>query len=406
MNTMSNSPSLYTKWTPSSDIPLFTRWSILQLMLALGAFGVIVAKLIWGLGAVTNLSDDWPWGIWVAFDVMAGVALAAGGFVTAGIVYIFRLRRFWPIIRPAVFTAFIGYVIAGIGIAIDIGRTPRIIHPTWMWQPHSVMFEVAICMTIYTTVLLLEFSPLMVERFRMRKVLQVLHIVMIPLVILGITLSFLHQSSLGAVQLVMPHLMYPLWYSEWMGHMFFVSALALGLCMVIFESVISSKVFKKGLRLDLLGGLGKAAAVVIFFYLSFRLWDLYQTGRLASFTLDNTLGLLFAAEIGLLGLGMFLLLIKGVRKSSGWLFTAAGLVIAGVVLNRLDTGLISMAPSRTTAYIPAATEVLFSVGLVAGAIFLFRVVAKYLPLFEGRAYGLTEEEEKSSFPVVGEAEAT
>ncbi len=406
MNTMSNGKSLYTKWTPSSDIPLFTKWSILQLLLVLGALAVVVAKLILGLGAVTNLSDEWPWGIWVAFDVMAGVALAAGGFATAGIVYIFRLRKFWPIIRPAVFTAFIGYVIAGIGIAIDIGRTPRIIHPTWMWQPHSVMFEVAICMTIYTTVLFLEFSPLLAERFHTRRILQVLHAVMIPLVILGITLSFLHQSSLGAVQLVMPHLMYPLWYSEWMGHMFFASALPLGLCMVIFESTLSSKVFKKGLRLDLLGSLGKAAGVILFFYLGFRLWDLYTTGRLESFTLDSALGKLFAAEIALLSLGMLLLLIKGVRRSSGWLFTASSLVITGVVLNRLDTGLISMAPSRTTAYIPSAAEVLFSVGLVAGAVFLFRVVAKYLPLFEGRAYGLTEEEEKSSFPVVVEAEAT
>ncbi len=403
---MAKSASLYTKWTPSSDIPLFTKWSVLQIVLALGALGVIIAKLIWGLGAVSNLSDEWPWGIWVVFDVFAGVALAAGGFVTAGVVYIFRIRKYWPVIRPAVFTAFIGYAIAGIGIAIDIGRTPRIIHPIWMWQPESVMFEVALCMAIYTGVLFLEFSPQLVERFQMRRLLQLLHIVMIPLIILGITLSFMHQSSLGAVQLVMPHLLDPLWYSEWMGHLFFASAVPLGLAMVIFESTLSSKVFNKGLRVDLLGSLGKAAAWILLFYLSFRLWEMSNTGRIESFTLDNVFGWLFAVEIILLGLGMILLFMKKVRSSPGWLFTASTLVITGVVLNRLDTGLIGFAASRTEAYIPAWTEVLFSVGLVAGAMFVFRLAAKYLPLFEGRGYGLSEEEEKASFSADTEEKTT
>ncbi|MDV2990328.1 MAG: Ni/Fe-hydrogenase cytochrome b subunit [Dehalogenimonas sp.] len=401
---MNNKPSLYTRWAPSSDTPLFTPWSVLLLLLAIGALAVAAGKFIFGMHAVDNLSNDWPWGIWVSFNVMAGVALSAGGFVTAGIVYIFRIKRYWPVIRPAVFTAFIGYVIAGAGIAIDIGRTPRIVHPLWMWQPESVMFEVAVCMTIYTTVLFFEFSPLIAERFRLRRTLKFLHAIMIPLIILGITLSFMHQSSLGAVHLIMPHLMYPLWYSEWMGHMFFVSAMALGLCVVIIESTISSKIFKKGLRIDLLGGLGKAAAWILLAYLLFRFWDLNTTGRLDSFTLDNTFGWLFTVEIGLMTLAMILLFIKGVRRSAGWLFTASMFVLIAVVLNRLTTDLIAMAPSRTTAYVPAWTELLFSIGLVAGAMFVFRVVAKYLPLFEGRGYGLSGEEEKASFSSTAETE--
>lgn len=395
--------SLYTKWTPSSDIPLFTRWSIPQIILAVGAGSVIIAKLIWGLGAVTNLSDDWPWGLWIALDVMAGVALAAGGFVTAGIVYIFRLKKYWPVIRPAVFTAFIGYVIAGIGIAIDIGRTPRIVHPIWMWQPHSVMFEVAVCMAIYTAVLFFEFSPLLAERFRMRRVLQLLHYVMIPLVIAGITLSFMHQSSLGAVFLVSPQMLYPLWYSPLMGYMFFMSAVPLGLCMVIFESTLSSKAFNKGLRMDLLSGLGKAAAWLLALYLGVRIWDLITSGRIESFTLENVFGWLFAVEIGLgMALPMVLLFIKRIRDSARGLFVAASLVVMGVVLNRLNTSLIGFAPSRTEAYIPSWTEVLFSIGLIAGAVFLFRVVSRYLPLFEGRGYGLSKEEERASFPADSE----
>ncbi|ADJ25762.1 Polysulphide reductase NrfD [Dehalogenimonas lykanthroporepellens BL-DC-9] len=403
---MSSHNPLYTRWAPSSDTPLFTPWSVLLLLLALGALAVAAGKFIFGMHAVDNLSNDWPWGIWVSFNVMGGVALSAGGFVTAGLVYIFRIKKYWPVIRPAVFTAFIGYVIAGAGIAIDIGRTPRIVHPLWMWQPESVMFEVAVCMTVYTAVLFLEFSPLIAERFQMRKVLKFLHAIMIPLVILGITLSFMHQSSLGAVHLIMPHLMHPLWYSEWMGYMFFVSAMALGLCVVIIESTVSSKVFKKGLRLDLLGGLGKGAGWILLVYLGFRIWDLNTTGHLNSFTTSDAFGWLFAVEIGLLGLAMLMLFLPGVRRSSGWLFTASLLVLVGVVLNRMNTDLIAMAVSRTTAYIPAWTEVLFSIGLVAGAMFIFRVVAKYLPLFEGRGYGLAKDEEAASFTAISEAEST
>ncbi len=391
--------SLYTKWSPSSDIPLFTKWSVLQIILALGAGGVIIWKLIYGLGAVTNLTDEWPWGLWVAFDVMAGVALAAGGFVTAGIVYIFRLKKYWPVIRPAVFTAFIGYVIAGLGIAIDIGRSPRIIHPIWMWQPHSVMFEVALCMLIYTGVLFLEFSPLLVERLRIRRLLQLLHLVMIPLVILGITLSFMHQSSLGAVFLIAPHMLDPLWYSPLMGYLFFMSAVPLGLTMVIFESTLSSKAFNKGLRMDLLGRLGLAAALLLALYLGVRFFDLISSGRLQSLSLDDALGWLFLAEVGLgMFLPMVMLFIGRIRRSAAGLFTASALAVMGIVLNRLNTSMIGFAPSRTEAYIPAWPEVLFSVGLVAGAVFAFRLVAKYLPLFEGRGYGLTEAEEKASFP--------
>lgn len=391
--------SLYTKWSPSSDIPLFTKWSLLQIALALGAGGVIIWKLIYGLGAVTNLTDEWPWGLWVAFDVMAGVALAAGGFVTAGIVYIFRLKKYWPVIRPAVFTAFIGYVIAGLGIAIDIGRSPRILHPIWMWQPQSVMFEVAICMSIYTGVLFLEFSPLLVERLRIRRLLQLLHFIMIPLVIFGITLSFLHQSSLGAVFLIAPHMLDPLWYSPLMGYMFFMSAVPLGLAMVIFESTLSSKAFNKGLRMDLLGRLGLAAAFLLALYLGVRFFDLISSGRLQSLSLDDALGWLFLVEVGLgMFLPMVMLFIGRVRRSAVGLFTASALTVMGIVLNRLNTSMIGFAPSRTEAYIPAWPEILFSVGLVAGAVFAFRVVAKYLPLFEGRGYGLTEAEEKASFP--------
>ena len=389
------SSSLYTKWGPNSDIPLFTKWSLLQIALALGALGVIIGKLAFGLGAVTNLSDEWPWGLWVAFDVGGYISIAGAGFTTAAIVYIFRLKKYWPVIRTAVLIGLLGYTIAGLGIAIDIGRTPRILHPIWMWQPHSVMFEVAWCVMLYTTVLYLEFSPLLVERLRIRRLLQLLHYLMIPLVIAGITLSFLHQSSLGALLLLTPD-MHPLWYGPLMSYLFLISAIAVGLAMVIFVSIITSKVWKLPLRMNVLGGLGKIVAWVLAVYLSIRFIQLFTTGNISALAFDE-FGLLFFLEVGVcMALPMVLLFLSKVRKSTAGLVTATSLIVVGVILNRVNTFVISHAPVRETFYFPSLTEILFTVGLVAGAMFAFRLAAKYLPLFERRSHGLTEVEEKAS----------
>ena len=388
-----------TEQSPSTDIPMFTKWSMLQIILVLGALGVMVWKLAFGLGAVTNLNDDWPWGLWVSFDLLGGVALAAGGFTVAAIVYIFHLEKYRSVVKPAILTAFLGYILVTIGIAFDIGRTPRLVHSIWMWQPNSVLFEVGICVMLYTTVLAMEFGHNVMERFRLKKLLNMFRFIMIPLIILGITLSFFHQSSLGALFLVVPHKLDSLWYTSQIGWTFFISAVALGLVMVIFETIISSRVFKKSLRMDVLSGLGRAAAWVMALYLALRFYDLITTGSLATFSF-NILGWLFLVEV-ILGmfLPMILLWIGKVRKSPAGLLTASSLIVAGLVLNRLNTSLIGFTLTREGSYFPSLTEFIFSIGLIAGALLVFRLAVKYLPVFSEHHAGLPEALEGGSAQV-------
>ena len=201
------------------------------------AAAVGVNRFIFGLGATTNLNDSTPWGLWIGFDVMSGVALAAGGFVITAIVYIIRREEFHALVKPAVLTAFLGYVAVIFGLMFDLGLPWNIWHMLVFWNPHSPLFEVGWCVMLYTTVLLLEFSPVPLEKFgRFTKIRSFLMKYRFALVLLGIMFSTLHQSSLGSLFLIMPFKLHPLWYSNLLPIQFFISAIALGLMMVAFES--------------------------------------------------------------------------------------------------------------------------------------------------------------------------
>src|ERR1035437_3087613 len=180
--------------------------------MAAGAYATYL-RVRYGLGGVTNLSAQFPWGIWIGFDILCGVGLAAGGFTLVAVVHIFNVERYKPILRPAILTAFMGYVLVVLALLFDLGRPDRVWHPLVMWNPHSVMFEVGWCVTLYTTVLALEFLPLVLERFRLERARLMLRRSMIPLVIHTVILSTLHQSSLGTLFLIMPQKMNALWYT-------------------------------------------------------------------------------------------------------------------------------------------------------------------------------------------------
>src|SRR5690348_18181540 len=190
-----------------------TFWKMVLIGLLAGAAYATFVRFAEGLGRSTNLNDQFPWGIWIGFDVLCGVMLAAGGFTLTAAVHIFNIKRLEPIVRPTVLTAFLGYSLVCVALMFDLGRPYRIWHPLIMRNPHSVMFEVAYCVMLYTTVLSLEFSPIVLERFNLAKPLKIIRAALIPLVILGVILSTLHQSSLGTVYLIMPEKLHPFWYS-------------------------------------------------------------------------------------------------------------------------------------------------------------------------------------------------
>jgi Ni/Fe-hydrogenase subunit HybB-like protein len=356
--------------------------------LLLGAVGVAVAKLVWGLGAVTNLTDNWPWGLWVAFDVGVYIASAAGGFVLAAIVYIFKVEAFRPLVKPAILIATLGYTIGALGIAVDLGRSPLIIHPLWMWQHGSIMFEVAWCVMMYVTVLYLEFSPNIFTRLGWVNAAKVQHAVVVPLVIFGILLSFLHQSSLGALFLITPDSQSGLWHLPLMGYLFVISAMAMGLSVLTFFSVIMAKAWKLTLRLDLLSKVMLIAAWIMVFYLGLRTFDTAQSGGFSDFAFDS-LGFLFLAEV-VLGMivPIIMIFMKRIRETRSGLLWASGLFVFGLVLNRLNTLVISHSISREGAYFPTVWEFIFTLGLIAGAAYAYRLAAKYLPLFSEQKAGL------------------
>lgn len=373
----------------NKNVPLFSFWGVVQILLLLGALGVVAAKMIWGLGATTNLSDNWPWGLWVAFDVGVYIASAAGGFVLAALVYIFKIETFRPLVKPAILIATLGYTIGALGIAVDLGRSPLIIHPLWMWQPGSIMFEVAWCVMMYLTVLYLEFSPNLFARFGLEKAAHVQHALAVPLVTFGILLSFLHQSSLGALFLITPD-QHPLWHMPLMGYLFVISAMSLGLSVLTFFSVILAKSWKLTLRMDLLPKIMAIAAWILTFYLGLRFFDMARSGSFDAFAFDE-FGLLFLAEVGLgMVVPIIMIAMKSVRESRSGLLWSSGLIIMGLMLNRINTLVISHAPARTGSYFPTVWEFLFTLGLIAGAMYAFRLAAKYLPLFSEQKAGIPE----------------
>jgi Ni/Fe-hydrogenase subunit HybB-like protein len=338
---------------------------------------VSLARFIRGLGATTNLSDGAPWGLWIAFDVMSGVALAAGGFVIAAVVYIFHLKEYRPFTRPAILTAFLGYVAVAVGLLYDLGIPLNIWHPAIYPQPHSVLFEVAMCVMLYLTVLFLEFCPVILEhsmfnRPFFQKIHAVLKRITIPLVILGIVLSTLHQSSLGSLFLIVPDRVHPLWYSPILWVLFFVSAVGLGLMTIAAETLFSSWYFGHKLRVDLLSNLGRAASLVLFIYIGLRLGDLALRHKLSLVLSGTWQANLFLLEMGLAAfLPAMLMAFRKIRSSAAGIGIASGLTLLGMVGYRFDLCIVAFALPEGVSYFPTWMEFAVTIGIVAAAILAF-----------------------------------
>ena len=341
------------------------------------AAAVAATRFLLGLGATTNLSDATPWGMWIGFDVMAGVALAAGGFIVTATVYIFKLEHFHDVVRPAVLTAFLGYVAVVVGLLFDLGLPWNIWHMIVFWNPHSPLFEVGWCVMLYLIVLMLEFFPVPAEEVsalaRVRRGLLRLRLL---LVILGIGLSTLHQSSLGSLFLIMPYHLHPLWYSPLLPLLFLVSAIALGLMMVMFESHFTAYVYQRKPETEVLAGFAGAARWILLLYLALRFGDLAARGRLGDLVSGQWQAWMFWFEMTVMAIGPIILLsLPRIRRARAGQWTVAALGVSGVVLNRIDVGGLVHMGRGQGFYVPAWTEIAVSAGVVSAAVlaFLFMV---------------------------------
>jgi Ni/Fe-hydrogenase subunit HybB-like protein len=355
----------------------------MRLLLMLVSLGIVATlfRMFKGLGAATNLSDDIPWGLWVAVDVFSGVALAAGGFTITAAVYIFNMKKYKPIARPAILTAFIGYSVVVVGLAIDIGKPFSAWHPLLMWNPHSVMFEVVMCITLYTTVLLFEFAPAFLERVKWQTALNIIKKITYPLVIAGIVLSFLHQSSLGGFFLIAPAKLSHLWWTPNLPYLFYLSAIAAGLAMVAFEGIVSSRGLKREYEMDITQGLGRGARITLLLYLVAKIADMTYHDNWPLLFAWNKASFFWSAEI-LIGAVIPILLysIKSIRESESGQLTAATFVIIGVVFNRFNVNFFTQAGSETL-YVPAIWEILVTLGLLSAIVMLYRLAVMHLPVF-------------------------
>ncbi|MDH4069257.1 MAG: Ni/Fe-hydrogenase cytochrome b subunit [Ignavibacteria bacterium] len=360
----------------------YSFWSLTAaVLIVIGLVGVI-QRYAFGLGETTNLSDRFPWGLWIGFDILVGVGLAAGGFTIAAAVHIFNIERFRPILKPTILTAFLGYLLVIAGLLVDLGKPWAIWHALIYWNTSSVMFEVAWCVMLYTVVLALEFSPVVLERFNLQAPLRVIRAITIPVVVTGVILSTLHQSSLGSLFIIIPGRMHPLWYSTILPFLFLISSIAAGLAMTIVESQLSAKAFGRKIEVPLLADLARVVVVVLATFLAVRVQDLINRDALR-FALEPTYQSgLFWVEIVL---GTFvpiaLLLIPRFRHTANGLFNASVLVLLGFVANRLNTAITSMEQWPDRTYMPSWQEVAITLGLAAVGFALFSAGVRYLNVF-------------------------
>jgi len=358
------------------------------------AFVVAMIRYIYGIGAISNLSYSYPWGFWISFDLFTGVAIGSGAFVMAAIVYIFELKEYRPLLRPSVLTGFLGYIMVVIALLVDLGHPERIWYMMIHMNGTSVLLEIGICVMSYLTVLAIEFAPVVFEGLKWQKFAHLIHKFIMPFVILGVVLSTLHQSSLGSLLLIQPAKLYPLWWTPILPVLFFISAVSIGLAMIIFESSVSSRYFHRGLEIHLLEKLARAIPIVLAIYLVVRFTQLALANDLKYLFNSGLMSILFWTEIivgSVIPLIMFAL--KRIRQSPNGLLIGSIVLLVGMILNRFDVSWFAVRhPDPLTYiptfmasnahYIPSLPEISVSVGIFSAGILAFGLAARYLPLFE------------------------
>lgn len=381
-------------WTPG-----------VYLMLIFAAFGIAATlyRFVYGLGAVTNLSDGYPWGIWKAVSVAAGVAIATGGFTTAALVHVFHRERYEALVRPALLIALLGYTFGVVSLAVDIGRYYNIWHPAWptMWQGDSVLFEVAMCIMCYMTILYIEFLPIVVERFKGRVSLpgvlaalnkpidtflhlseRVLNRVLTIFILTGLVLSCMHHSSLGALMLVAPYKMDPLWYTPVLPLLFLISVFSGGFALVVAVAIGTAWGTGRRPNMQIYSGISRYILMLLGIYLIAKCSDLLIRNALPGAFEMSGKAMMFWLELLVCGALPFVLLtIDKVRRSPLGLSMTCLLIASGLIVNRINVFLTAYTSATVeTRYFPSILEIVITVGLTAFFMFLYRVLVSIFPI--------------------------
>jgi len=381
--------------------PFFSAGTIVLMALMAVGFAFGGARFLVGMGPVTNLTNQYPWGIWIAIDVACGVALAAGGFTSAALIEIFGKKQFHALLRPAILTAWLGYALVGFALLFDLGRYWNIWRIIFNWQGNSVLFEVGMCVMAYLFVLTVEMTPALVEGLKLRiendewgasllrplerplaVVLAAVKVVLPLFIVAGVVLSCMHQSSLGTLMVIAPTKLNSFWYTPLMPLQFLTSAIMVGYPMVIFESMVVSKSLNRPIEMHLLSPLARYVPWFIAIYATLRLGDLVLRADHLDWVARPTATIAFVVEIFIgIVLPFFALLSRRVRENAGLLFTVALCIILGVVLNRINVFLVGFTPPYATrGYFPAIGEIAVTVAIICLIMFLYRLVVTFFPV--------------------------
>lgn len=353
-------------------------FALAVLGLALGVF-----RLVNGLGATTNLSDEYPWGLWIVYDVFF-IPVSAGAFMISAVTHIYNREEYHTIARPVVLAGFLGYLFVVLVLLMDLGRWHKfynVLIPMY-WNLHSFMFEVSMCVTLYTGILIMEVAPAILERLKWQKLLGMIRPLTVLIAGVGIVLSSLHQSSLGSLFLLMPYKLHPLWWTPLLPLLFFTAAAFGGLSMAIFVAVISFRAFRRHLQLGLLTDLAKIVSIMLGIYLMLKVGDLVLAGELGLLFSEGWLSLLFLAEM-VIGVIVPLIIFgtRKLRESRSGLFWGSGCVLVGLAITRTNVALLGLKSPTGAVYFPHWIEFAVAVASVAAGILLFTLAARFLPVF-------------------------
>ncbi|MFZ5512868.1 MAG: Ni/Fe-hydrogenase cytochrome b subunit [Pseudomonadota bacterium] len=364
--------------------PLTTLLGLLSVLAA----AILLYRFVNGLGAVTNLNDGYPWGIWVVYDVVIGSAFACGGFVMALLVYIFNRGEYHPLVRPALLASLFGYTLAGVGVLFDLGRWWNFWHILWPGyaQPGSVMFEVAVCISAYIVVMWIEFAPAFLEKFGMKDAKRKLNKLLFFFIALGVLLPSMHQSSLGSLLYVFGYQVHPLWQSgALLPLIYLMTAVLLGFAVVIFEATLAATGFKRGMETELLAPMSKIMYWLLAAYLALRVGDLVLRGALGTALAFSLEALMFWLEMIAFAAPLVLLASDAARRNPAKLFLSGLLLMLGGFLLRINGYLVGYETGPGWHYFPALPELMVTIGLIAFEVLAYIIFVRTLPVLPAQA---------------------
>ncbi|MEZ5582152.1 MAG: Ni/Fe-hydrogenase cytochrome b subunit [Candidatus Competibacteraceae bacterium] len=343
---------------------------------------ILLNRFIFGLGAVTNMNNGYPMGLWIVFDLVIGTAFACGGYALALVVYIVNRGEYHSLVRPALLTSVFGYSLGGLAVIVDLGRywQAYTIFLPWHANLNSVMLELALCVALYTTVLWIEFSPSLLEKLKAKTGLRLVNKVLFVFIALGVLLPTMHQSSMGSMLIALGTKLSPLWQTDLLPLLFLLSALTTGFSIVIFEASLSSLGFWRPLETSLLTKLAGIIRWVLAAYIIIRFADLIGRGQLGLAFAGDLQGNMFLLDMTLFAIPLFLLSTEKMRSEPQLLFIAAVSMLLAGMLYRFNAFLVGYIPPDGYTYFPSLTEILVSVGMVSIEIMAFLFFVKKLPV--------------------------